>query len=239
MNRMSLKAVCVGLLTLVGTALLTPPAQAGPQLVCWPFDIGGARSLPWGAGWHDGKPDYDRSQLAADTLALLSPEAPILLRMETLRRAAIYAAKDSQAAKELFSRLEERAGVAKSSSQPDPLALFDEGYFLEAYRQASWVEHSSLQLGANLRGYEMIQRALTLRGGDPQMEFAAALVASAAGQSAAAKQHLARAAEGASDGSLLSKNLVTHCHIFQLRAATLAELRSQLAAARASNSFAS
>ena len=232
MNRVCLKVVWIVLLVAMGTALLGPPAQAGPQLVCWPFDIGGAKSLPWGNGWHEVMPDYDRSRLSADTLALLSPDASILLHMETLRRAAIYAAKDPRAAKELFSQLEKRAGAANSSAKPDPLALFDEGYFLEAYQQALWVEHSTLQLGTNVKGYEIIQRALSLRGSDAQMEFAAALVASAAGQGAAANQHLARSAAGATDDSLLSKNLVTHCHIFQVRAATLGELRSRLVLAK-------
>jgi hypothetical protein len=225
--------ILTGLLVSIVFALLCPAAQAGPQLVCWPFDTGGARSLPWGGdGWHDALPNYDPSRLATDTVALLSPEVPVLARMETLRRAAIYAAKSPQAAKELFARLEERTESAKSPAKSDPLVLFDLGYFNEAYRQASGVAHSSMESGTKLNGYELVQRALAVRGSDAQMEFAAALVASAVGQSDAANQHLAKAAASTADGSLLARNLLTHCHLFRLQAGTLAELRSRLAATK-------
>ncbi len=223
----------MGLFACVVSALFTPVAHAGPQLVCWPFDIGGARSLAWGgSGWHDAQPDYDLNRLAADTVGLLSSDASVLMHMETLRRAAIYAAKNPQAARDLLSRLEERAEVAKSSGKSDPLALFDAGYFIEAYRQASGAQHSSADLVTKLNGYEFVQRALALRGRDAEMEFGTALVASAVRESAAANQHLAKAAADAADGSLLAKNLLTHCHLFQVSAGTLAELRSQLVVAK-------
>lgn len=229
MNRKNFAKIAVGLLALIIPALFSPAARAGPQLVCWPFDIGDAKSLPWGgSGWHDALPNYDSARLATDTLALLAPDAPLLMHMETLRRAAIYAAKSPQAAQELFSRLRDRANVAKS----DALALFDLGYFAATYRQASMAEHSSTELGTAVNGYEIVQRALAQRGSDPQMEFAAALVASAAGRNDAANQQLAKAAANAPEGSLLAKNLVTHCRLFNVHANTVAELRSQLAAAK-------
>lgn len=229
MKRKNFAKIAVGLLALIIPALFSPVARAGPQLVCWPFDIGDAKSLPWGgSGWHDAAADYDLHRLAADTLALLAPDAPLLVHMETLRRAAIYAPKNPQAAQELFSRLQDRANAAKS----DALALFDLGYFAATYRQASMAEHSSTQLGTTLNGYEIVQRALAQRGSDTQMEFAAALVASAAGRNDAANQHLAKAAANAPEGSLLAKNLVTHCRLFNVHANTVAELRSQLVAAK-------
>src|SRR4029077_2629159 len=53
------------------------PALAGPPLLCHPFDIGTARSLPWtGPGWFDAKPDYHLDSLVADTEALLGPSTP-------------------------------------------------------------------------------------------------------------------------------------------------------------------
>ena len=229
MNREWITEVLIGLCICIVLTLFVPVAQAGPHLVCWPFDTGGARSLPWGgSSWHDARADYDLNRPAADTLALLAPDAPVLVRMETIRRAAIYAAKDPQAAKELLLRLEERAEAAQSAGKPDPLALFDSGYFAETFRQAAMVGHSSAELGAKRNGYELIERALALRGPDPQMEFAAALVASVVRQSDAAKQHLAKAAAGAADGSLLARNLVTHCHLLSVQATTLAELRAQV-----------
>ncbi len=233
MKRKWIRGVSIGLFVCTVVALLAPVAKAGPQLVCWPFDIGGARSLPWGgSGWHDARSDYDLNRLAGDTIALLAPDAQILVRMETLRRAAIYAEKDPRAANELSLRLKARAEAAKSSGEAEALALFDWGYFSEAYRQAAMAGHSSAELGTKVNGYELVQRALGQRGSDPQMEFAAALVASATGQRGAANQHLATAAAGAADGSLLAKNLVTHCHLFQMHADTLAGLRSQLVAAK-------
>src|SRR5262249_18555306 len=67
-------------------------ALAGPPLICHPYDIGDAKSLPWnGSEWRDVKPDYELNRLVEDTLALLTPETPVIVRMETLRRATIYA----------------------------------------------------------------------------------------------------------------------------------------------------
>lgn len=233
MNREFISGVKITLLVCLVVTLFAPAAHAGPHLVCWPFDIGAARSLPWsGSSWHDARSDYDRKQLVTDTLALLTPDAPVLVRMETLRRAAIYAQKDSQIAQELSSRLAERADASRSSDKSYPLALFDWGYWLETYSQVVRIEQGSPLFRTKISGYQLIQRALALRGADAQMEFAAALVASTAGQRGAAEHHLQNAASGAADGSLLANNLVTHCHLFQMHAETLAALRSQLGPAR-------
>jgi hypothetical protein len=227
MSREVFVSILIGLFVCAVLCVFAPPAQAGPELVCWPFDIGNARSLPWGGtGWHDASPDYVTSHLAADTLALLAPDAPVLVRMETLRRAAIYAQKDPQAAQELFARLTSRTQV---SGKPDALALFDLGYLTEAYRQAG-LGRAVPDFAATQNGYVLVGRALEARGADPQMEFAAALLASVTGQRGAASQHLAKSAAGATGGSLLAKNLVTHCHLLRVQAASLAELRKQLVA---------
>jgi hypothetical protein len=116
----------------LGTLLiLAQPAMAGPPLLCFPFDIGNARTLPMsGHGWRDIDPKYDVSRLVADTLALLTPVAPLNLRMETLRRAVVYASKRPPVASALLTALEER------SSMKAPLAAFDLGYAVEALREA-------------------------------------------------------------------------------------------------------
>jgi hypothetical protein len=233
MNRKCTTGIFLSFVICAASSLCTPPAQAGPQLVCWPFDIGGAKSLPWGgSGWHDAKSDYDLNRLATDTLSILAGDSSVLVHMETLRRAAIYGAKNPQAARELLSRLFERMDVDKTSGRTDPMAMFDAGYFDEAYGQASSAEHSTAGVLKKFNGYDMVKQALARRGADAQMEFAAALVASAEGQSDAAKQHLTKAAANAPEDSLLAKNLVTHCHLFQIHADTLAGLRSQLVAAK-------
>src|SRR5437667_464617 len=83
------------LVTLLGIPQTT---QAGPPLICHPLDIGGAKSLPWiggdrpsGADWRGVDPNYNLGQLVVDTLALLTPDTPVLVRMETMRRATVYA----------------------------------------------------------------------------------------------------------------------------------------------------
>ncbi len=230
MNHKWITRALVGLFACIVSTLFAPAAHAGPPLVCWPFDIGGAKSLPWsGSGWHDAQPDYDLTRLGVDTVVVLSADASVLTHMETLRRAAIYGAKNPQAAKELLSRLEKRLGAVQSSGESVAAASFDVGYFVEAYRQASRVAHSSAELGTKLNGYELLRCTLAHRS-DAEMEFGSALVASAVGQNDAANQYLARAAANAADGSLLAKNLLTHCHLLQIRASTLAELRLQLVA---------
>ena len=83
-------AVLIAALGVVSTA------SAGPPLICHTFVTdAGARLLPWAASrdWHAPDPSYDAAGLIEDTLGLLSADAPILERMENLRRATIYAAE--------------------------------------------------------------------------------------------------------------------------------------------------
>jgi hypothetical protein len=107
--------------------------QAGPRLICHTIEIGQAKSLPWiSHNWNlSGGETYDTENLVHDTLEILSPETPVLVRMETLRRATLYARKDPVAAKELFAKLRARATSAESSGHPDALAWFDIGYLAE------------------------------------------------------------------------------------------------------------
>jgi hypothetical protein len=70
-----------------------PTSRAGgPPLLCHPFDINNARSLPWsGSEWRGVDKNYNINRLVDDTLGLLAPETPVMVRMETLRRATVYA----------------------------------------------------------------------------------------------------------------------------------------------------
>ncbi|HEV2687960.1 MAG TPA: hypothetical protein VGV35_05375 [Bryobacteraceae bacterium] len=81
-------------------------AQAGPPLICHPYNIGDAKSLPWGDGnnWDNPDPSYNVKNLGNDTLAILDTGAPILVRMETMRRAVIYGGADYNAARELLAQ---------------------------------------------------------------------------------------------------------------------------------------
>lgn len=206
-------SVAASLLVFAGTAL------AGPPLICHSIDIGAAQSLSWtSTGWNlTGNEKYDTSHLVADTLALLNPGTPVLVRMETLRRATLYAQQTPPIQKELLVKLEGRA----HDNPKDALAAFDFGYLVESYKQASWLHQHTDWLktsseaqragsnpAMNVDGYGWVKKAIELRGADPEMEFAAALIASSAANNEKERDaHLQRARDGQKDNSLLARNL--------------------------------
>jgi len=96
------------------TALATAaPALAGPPFICHAFELSGNPSLPWSTsavgGWNNPDPTYDVSRLPADVPTLLTATLPVSARMETLRRATIYASRDRAVADALLKALEARA----------------------------------------------------------------------------------------------------------------------------------
>ena len=193
-------------------------AQAGPPLICHTIEIGRAKSLPWiSHSWNlSGGENYDVKNLVRDTLDILGPDTPVLVRMETLRRATLYARKDPVVAKELIARLYARASSAESSGHPDALAWFDAGYLAETYKQ--WIGKNMPHMTDGMRmdpnpaagvdGYALVKKALALRGADPQMEFAAALI-TLSGPQEEHRQHAQKAIAGAKNDSLLALNLAT------------------------------
>lgn len=194
-------------------------ALAGPPLICHAFEIGPAKSLPLAShSWNlSGAEHYDTKKLASDTLEILAPNTPVLVRMETLRRATLYARQDPIAAKELLGRLLARATAAESAGRSDALAWFDSGYLVETYKQ--WIGANlppmteGMRLDANpaagVDGYAMIKKAIALGGGDAEMEFAAALI-TLSGPREEHAQHAQRAIAGAKTDRLLAQNLATH-----------------------------
>jgi hypothetical protein len=118
--------------------VLARPALAGPPLLCFPFDIGAAKSLPMAPeaakNWRAIDQKYDVSHLVADTLTLLVPSTPTMVRMETLRRATVYASAHPKVAVELMSALKARDDARA------PMAAFDYGYFVESSRQAAAIK---------------------------------------------------------------------------------------------------
>ena len=206
-------------IALVGALLsLASIAQAGPPLICHSIEIGQAKSLPWiSHSWNlSGGENYDTKNLVKDTLEILTPDTPVLVRMETLRRATLYARKDPVAAKELLARLHARATSAESVGKPDALAWFDAGYLAETYKQ--WIGRNlphmtdGMRMDANpavgLDGYALVKKAIALRGNDAQMEFAAALI-TLSGPQEAHRQHAQKAIAGAKTDALLAQNLTT------------------------------
>ncbi|HKX28422.1 MAG TPA: hypothetical protein VJ302_12040 [Blastocatellia bacterium] len=215
---------------------------AGPPLICHTIEIGDAKSLPWGssAEWRAVKPNYDLNRLADETTALLTPNMPILVRMETLRRATIYAvwsqydrevglsAKNSQVAEDLLGRLMSRVREAVGKKQEVALALFDAGYLMACYQQASYRATKNADAQKALDAYAMVRKAAAHRGDSPEIEFAAALIGRSPEQPTY-RGHLQKAVAGAQEGSLLARNLLKH---FGQRGQSLADLRAQVAVAR-------
>jgi len=228
---------------LIATLLcLATVAQAGPPLICHTIEIGQAKSLPRiSHNWNlSGGEIYDTKNLVRDTLEILAPATPVLVRMETLRRATLYARKDPVAAKELLARLHARATVAESSGHPDALAWFDVGYLAETYKQ--WLGQNLPHMTDGMRmdpnpaagvdGYAMVKKALALRGptlhgDDPQMEFAAALI-TLSGPQEEHHQHTLKAIAGAKSDPLLAQNLATH--FMGQQSQTVSELLAKKAA---------
>jgi len=116
-------------------------AMAGPPLVCHRIEIGTAQSLPWRDvnGWDGTDAKYNVGNLSTDTLRLLDPEAPLNVRMETLRRAAIYSARSAGMADKIIGALLNRAKNNEAANKAEPIAWFDAGYFAEAVRQTTFI----------------------------------------------------------------------------------------------------
>jgi hypothetical protein len=214
---MTLPRPLTAVLFLAASVLALPrTSEAGPPLICHPFATASEAVLPWGSGpgWNTPDQRYDVQRLTGDVLRLLTPRAPILARMENIRRATIYAGQDPRVANELLAAVLARAVAASAGSAPDPLALFDAGYLLESYKQAAHLHRYNMLAPAaadrwTLRsepagdGYAMVVRAIGLTHGNPDMEFAASLMK----EGTASTEHRRRAEASAKAGSLLARNL--------------------------------
>jgi len=199
---------------------LASVASAGPPLICHPFTTGtDAPLLPWAEGteWHLPQPGYDRANLVAETLTLLSADAPILARMENMRRAAIYAEEKPSMAAELLLAVVERTKTKPADAGAEALEWFDAGYLVETYRQLGLIYQHGMRPAhgrwtslvpeelAELDGYVLVQQAVALAP-----EFAAELdfVSALMSREPLTATHLRRAASSAAAGSLLAQNLV-------------------------------
>jgi hypothetical protein len=189
--------------------LVASAVFAGPPLICHTFDIGSAKSLPWVShNWNlSGSENYDTSKLASDTLATLAADNTVIVHMETLRRATLYAREDPAAAKQLLTAITMGTkSVVRQTDQARALTYFDTGYLAEAYKQ--WLGASN-NPAANLDGYALIKQAIQLRGNDSQMELAAALV-TLSGPAYEHQAHTQKAIAGAKNDPLLARNLASH-----------------------------
>jgi hypothetical protein len=191
------------------------PALAGPPFVCHVFDVGPAKSLPWGPSndFMAMRDDYDFRHVVTDTEALLTPATPTLVRMETLRRASIYASRDRTLAEQLITTMMSRVRAADQAGHPDALALFDAGYVVEAMSE---LEQFGLHMKAFAglervlagitRSYEsrpLLERSAALRPGDASIEFALGLISRAP----ESERHFQKARVASAQDALLANNL--------------------------------
>ena len=186
------------------------PALAGPPLICFPFQTEGGKLIVWGtgSGWNTPDRAYDVKKLVADTNAVLTPDAPILTRMENLRRATIYAQRDPQVADALLKSVMNRA----LGTTTDARAWFDAGYLIESFKQASAIRemrnadsHAWAAVDETIKvdGYNWVKKAMAMTAPSAEMEFAASLMT----QGALAREHRARAVAAAPKNSLVAKNI--------------------------------
>ena len=199
-------------------------ASAGPPLICHPFVTqADAPMLPWAEGKSWRLPDlgYEVAGLVEDTLALLSPDAPILARMENMRRATIYAEADPGAAAALLRAVLERTATEPADTRTAALEWFDAGYLVETYRQLGLIYQHEMLPGKErwvplvptdleeLDGYQLLQRALALAPeAKAEIDFAASLMT----REPLTATHRSRAAAAAPPESLLAQNLAIFGH---------------------------
>ena len=189
------------------------PAVAGPPLLCHPFDIGDAQSLPWDGSrsWFHTRADYSVKNLVRDTEALLVSSTPAIVRMETIRRAALYATLDGQVAGQLFARFAARAQAPKAGA----LALLDAALLTETFRQIAMMERAAEhQARAKVAravvgtsdGRALLAQALAARPDDAAVQFAAALIVADKDRKEY-ERYVVKARAGAGQDALLARNL--------------------------------
>ena len=206
-----------GFVIILFALTVTRPADGGyATRLMYPFDIGDAPSLPWGSDWWQGRADYNLANLLADTEELLTPSPPIIVRLETLRRAAIYASNDRHVAELLFRTFSERARAAEQSRRPDPVVFLDAAFVTDTLWQIG--EHSNPPFTEQSRqvrgvvdgvdGYAFIKKSRAFGLNDPALEFGAAMIAGVRRLGTVTfAEHARKARAGANHDSLVARNL--------------------------------
>ncbi len=87
------------------------------------------------------------------------------------------------------------------------MASFDLGYLAECYKQ--WMGKDEPNPAQGLDGYALVKKAMQLRGNDPQMDFAAALI-SLNGPASDHQDYVQKTIAGAKTDALLARNLFSH-----------------------------
>lgn len=198
-------------------------------LVTWPIIIDNAPSLPWGNTdvWDGIDPDYSTAALAEDTVTLLTDQPSALVRMETLRRALVYGRKEPAACYRLLAALENRMDAAERAGNIDPVACFDYGYYVEAFKEAKWLDRTLVD-DVNSFDYA-VNLGIRIYGNDLEMLYGAGLMClEPPGVYPYVRYHKTVIRE-ADENSLVARNFVNQ---FSWRGSTWKELQESIYYAR-------
>lgn len=210
--------------------LVASPAMAGPPLLCFPYQIGTSKSLPWGKDAFAKSSEYDASKVVGDTVDMLKAEKSALVRMETIRRATLYIGEDSGRAGELVTKLLAVAKDAESAGKPDAAAWFNAGFAAATLVQnGRHIKQVALTRDGPV-GYEEIKKALAIAPDDAAMQFGAALVAFEKDRESF-KAHMKKALGLVEAGSDLAKSMESN---HALGNKSLKDLKAQYSVADAS-----
>lgn len=221
-------------------ALASPSVLSayGPPMVCHEVLIGKSRSLPWDGGHGGADSKYDVSKLPADTVDLLIKEPSALVRMETLRRAAVYLSysrgdgKAKGLAWQLIGRRSEYVMFGEASGKRDPNAWFDVAYFIGCLHQVDMGDGFKFAESDGVPGYLLMRKAFKtaqeLNWSEKdlaQMQFGAAVMAHPAmrhkewnyaigSKDDIYDQHLVTALKTGKGDELLETNIAAHLKTF-------------------------
>lgn len=219
----------LGVAQLPPSSFLTLPVNdlLGPPAVCQPFAIGEAPSLPWREGAFGIDPDYPQEKLIPEVRKLLDQQDDALVRMETLRRAVIYAVgvgkysgKTSPSAalrkthtQALVLMLQQRAlavhlGAEPASATQAMPPLFDLGYALSALRQLDGVSKVPTGFGD---GEAELRKSAGWSQASAAMHLGAGLGLWLSKDSDLRDQHFLQAAQDASQQSSAFQENLTAC----------------------------
>jgi hypothetical protein len=107
---------------------------------------------------------------------------------------------------------------AARGGERDALAAFDYGYLIETYRQLDMAFRMSrdekhrgdwVNPATGLNGYVWVKKAISIRAGDAEMEFAAALITTENSKQDY-QGHVAKAKAGMKEDRLLAENVGSH-----------------------------
>jgi len=206
------------LFLLASSAAPSATSVAGPPAICFPLDIGEARSLAWGGeNPFDSDPDFPREKLVAELTSVLDGSDDALVHAETLRRAVIYATgghgkKDAATrarCAEVIQALQARvvdAELAASQQKIKPeeraLCWMDLGFALGAFEQ--------MEIAPFAPALPALQRATELSPKDGGVALAGWLASWTHDSNAAPRERLLAAAVRLADDpkGLVRRNLM-------------------------------